>query len=36
MRAKNKGYGLTLTWVHNLFVMWVLDFLFWVILSLET
>ena len=36
MRAKSKSYGLTLTWAHNLFVMWVLNFLLWVILNLET
>ena len=34
--AKNKGYALILTWAHNLFAMWVLDFLLWAILGLET
>ena len=36
VHAKNEVYGLTLAWAHNLFVMWVLDFLLWVVLNAET
>ena len=33
VRTQNKTNWLTLPWAHNLFVMWVLDFLLWVILA---
>ena len=36
VHAKNEASGLVLTWAHNLFVMWALDFLTWVVLSSET
>ena len=36
VHAKNEVYGLTLAWAYNLFVMWVLDFLLWVVLNAET
>ena len=28
--------GWSTSWAHNLFVMWVLDFLLWAVLNLET
>ena len=36
VHAKNEASGLVLTWAHNLFVMWALDFLTWIVLSSET
>ena len=36
VRAKNEADGLGLTWAHNLFVMWALDFLAWVVPNTET
>ena len=36
MRPKNEVYGPALAWAHNLLVMWVLDFLLWVVLNAET
>ena len=36
VRAKNEADGLGLTWAHNLFVMWVLDFLTRVVPNIET
>ena len=36
LHTKNKVYGLALAWAHNLFVMWVLDFLLWIALNAET
>ena len=34
--AKNEVGGPALTWVHNLFVVWALDFLLWVVPNTET
>ena len=34
--AKNEAVGLGLIWAHNLFVMWVLDFLVWIVPNTET
>ena len=31
MHARNETDGLGLTWTHNLFVTWALDFLAWVV-----
>ena len=36
VRAKNEVGRQALTWAHNLFVMWVLDFLLWVVPKTET
>ena len=34
--AKNEVGGPALTWAHNLFVVWALDFLLWVVPNTET
>ena len=36
VHAKNKAVGPILTWEHNLFVMWALDFLPWVVSNVKT
>ena len=36
VRAKNEVGGPALTWAHNLFVVWALDFLPWVVPNTET
>ena len=36
MHAKNEVNGPALTWAHNLFVVWALDFLPWVVPNTET
>ena len=36
VRAKNEVSRPVLTWAHNLFVIWALDFLLWVVPSTET
>ena len=36
VRAKNEVNGPALTWAYNLFVVWVLDFLPWVVPNTKT
>ena len=36
VRTKNEVGGPALTWTHNLFVVWALDFLVWVFPNTET
>ena len=36
VRTKNEVNKPTPTWAHNLLVMWVLDFLLWLVLNAET
>ena len=36
VHAKNEFEGLVITWVYNLFVMWALGFLPWIVPSIQT
>ena len=36
VRTKNEVDGPTLTWAHNLLVVWVLGFLLWIVPHTET